>query len=137
MIDVILLIARLLLVALLYLFLFAVMKTGIGLVKGQRQKGQGWSIAVERGPKELRGVKLNVTGPIIVGPSPGADIVIGTNFVSGRHCRFSLLGESLMVEDLGSTNGTLLNGQPISSPVSAINGDVVSVGNVDIKVSKI
>jgi hypothetical protein len=136
-IDIILLIARVLFIALLYLFLLAVMKTGIGLVKGQRKKGEGWSISVERGPKELRGVKLNVTGPIIVGRSPGADIVIATNFVSGRHCRFSLLGESLMVEDLGSTNGTILNGEPISSPVPALNGDIVSIGNVDIKVNKL
>jgi hypothetical protein len=135
-IDTILLIARLLFVALLYLFLFAVMKTGIGMVKGQRRKGAGWSVSVERGPKELRGVKLNVVGPVIVGRSPGADIVIATSFVSGRHCRFSLLGESLMVEDLDSTNGTLLNGEPISSPVSALNGDVVSIGNVDIKVTR-
>ena len=106
-------------------------------MKGQRRKGQGWSISVVRGPKELRGVKLNVTGPIIVGRSPGADIVIGTSFVSGRHCRFSLLGESLMVEDLGSTNGTLLNGAPILSPIPVKNGDVVSIGNVDIKANRI
>ena len=36
MIDIVLLVGRLLFVALLYLFLFAIMKTGIGLVKGQR-----------------------------------------------------------------------------------------------------
>lgn len=37
MIDTILLIVKLVLIALLYLFLFAIMKTGIGLVKGQRK----------------------------------------------------------------------------------------------------
>ena len=55
MIDIALLIGRLLLVALLYLFLFAIMKTGIGLVKGQRAKEKAWTISVEQGPKELRG----------------------------------------------------------------------------------
>ena len=43
MIDVVLLIGRLLFVALLYLFLFALMKTGIGLVRGQRKKAVSYT----------------------------------------------------------------------------------------------
>ena len=88
MIDLVLLIARLLFVALLYLFLFAIMRTGIGMVKGSRKKERGWTVSVERGPKELRGVSIAVHGPVIVGRSPGADIVIGAGYVSGRHARF-------------------------------------------------
>lgn len=136
MIDITLLVGRLLLVVLLYLFLFAVMKTGIGMVKGQNQQGHTWSVVVESGPKELRGVRLDVAGPIIVGRSPGADIVIGTSFVSGRHARFSLAGKDLVLEDLGSTNGTLLNGVPVVQPVGLRDGDIVTVGNVDIKVNR-
>ena len=71
MIDLVLLIARLLFVALLYLFLFAIMRTGIGMVKGSRKKERGWTVSVERGPKELRGVSIAVHGPVIVGRSPG------------------------------------------------------------------
>ena len=67
MIDLVLLIARLLFVALLYLFLFAIMRTGIGMVKGSRKKERGWTVSVERGPKELRGVSIAVHGPVIVG----------------------------------------------------------------------
>ena len=85
MIDLVLLIARLLFVALLYLFLFAIMRTGIGMVKGSRKKERSWTVSVERGPKELRGVSIAVHGPVIVGRSPGADIVIGAGYVSGRH----------------------------------------------------
>lgn len=70
MIDIVLLIGRLLFVALLYLFLFAIMKTGIGLVKGQRKKEKTWSVAVEKGPKELRGVRSMCCGPIVVGRRP-------------------------------------------------------------------
>ena len=69
MIDVILLIGRLLFVALLYLFLFAIMKTGIGLVRGQRKGEKTWTVAIEKGPKELRGVNIAVNGPVIVGRS--------------------------------------------------------------------
>ena len=134
MIDLVLLIARLLFVALLYLFLFAIMRTGIGMVKGSRKKERGWTVSVERGPKELRGVSIAVHGPVIVGRSPGADIVIGAGYVSGRHARFSLMGQNLFVEDLGSTNGTAVNGQVIGEPVALKNGDVVNVGDVAIRV---
>jgi len=134
LIDITLLIGRLLFVALLYLFLLAIMKTGIGLVRGQRKKEKSWNIAVERGPKELRGVQIAVHGPVIVGRNPGADIVIGAGYVSGRHARFTLMGQNLFVEDLGSTNGTAVNGQPITSPTALRDKDVVTIGDVAIKV---
>ena len=134
MIDVVLLIGRLLFVALLYLFLFAIMRTGIGLVRGQRRKEKTWNLSVERGPKELRGVSIVVRGPVVVGRSPNADIVIGAGYVSARHARFSLMRTNLFVEDLGSTNGTAVNGQLINAPVSLNNNDVVNVGDVSIRV---
>ena len=155
MIDLVLLIARLLFVALLYLFLFAIMRTGIGMVKGSRKKERGWTVSVERGPKELRGVSIAVHGPVIVGRSPGADIVIGVSapgvitpdmvasmaddaigagYVSGRHARFQLMGQNLFVEDLGSKNGTAVNGRPVHDPVALRNKDLVTIGDVDIRV---
>ena len=134
MIDIVLLIGRLLFVALLYLFLFAIMKTGIGLVKGQRKKERTWNLSVERGPKELRGVNMPVHGPVIVGRSPGADIVIGNGYVSGRHARFSLMGQNLFVEDLGSMNGTFVNGRPVEDPVALKDRDVVTIGDVAFRV---
>ena len=125
MIDYALLLIRLLFVALLYLFLFAIMKTGIGAVRGQRKRERTWSLSVEKGPKELRGVSIVVRGPVIVGRNPGADIVIGAGYVSGRHARFSLMG---------STNGTAVNGQFINEPTALRNGDTVNVGDVAIRV---
>jgi len=134
MIDIALLVGRLLFVALLYLFLFAIMKTGIGLVRGQRKKEKAWILTVEHGPKELRGVQIAVHGPIIVGRSPGADIVIGASYVSGRHARFSLMGQNLFIEDLGSTNGTAVNGFQVEEPIALKNNDTVNVGDVAIRV---
>ena len=137
MIDVVLLIVRLLLVALLYLFLFAVMKTGVGLVKGQRQRRNAtWTISLARGPKELRGVKINITSPVVIGRSPGADIVIPASYVSGRHARVYPMGKELVIEDLGSTNKTFVNGYLIDGPVSLAGGDTISIGDVEIKVSR-
>ena len=137
MIDIVLLVFRLFFIALLYLFLFAITKTGIGLVRGQRKKEQRWTVTVERGPKELRGVSIEVHGPVIVGRSPGADIVIAAGYVSGRHARFSLMGQNLFVEDLGSTNGTAVNGALINGPCALLNGDTVNVGDVAIRVRRI
>ena len=134
MIDIVLLIGRVLFVALLFLFLFAIMRTGIGLVRGQRKKERSWNLAVEKGPKELRGVNIAVRGPVIVGRSAGADIVIAAGYVSARHARFSIMGQNLFVEDLGSTNGTAVNGQPITDPIALRNNDVVTVGDVSIRV---
>ena len=122
--------------ALLYLFLFAIMRTGIGLVRGQRKKERMWNLTVEKGPKELRGVSIAVHGPVIVGRSPSADIVIGAGYVSARHARFSLMGQNLFVEDLGSTNGTTVNDQPITDPVALNEDDIVTIGDVVIRVRR-
>ncbi len=134
MIDIALFAGRLLLIALLFLFLFVAMRTGIGLVKGQNRLSENWTIAVERGPRELRGLKIAVNGPVVVGRAPGADIVIAASYVSGRHARFSRLAENLLVEDLGSTNGTMVNGKLISSATQLEDGDTVSIGDVTLLV---
>lgn len=118
----------------MFVFLFAIMKTGIGAVRGQRKQTKNWTVAVERGPKELRGVKITVRGPVIIGRSPGSDIVIGAEYVSGRHARFTIMGQNLFIEDLGSTNGTAVNGQRITEPTVLKSGDVVNVGDVAIRV---
>jgi len=137
MIDVVLLAGRLLLLALLYLFLFAAIQTGIGLVAGQRKKGKGaWVITVLRGPAELSGVTVPVNGPVVIGRSPGADIVIGDDFVSGRHARISPAGDGAVVEDLSSTNGTVLNGVRITAPQQLRPGDTVDIGSVRLKVDR-
>lgn len=137
MIDLLLLVGRILLVALLFLFLFAVMRTGVGLVKGQGSKAaRVWTLNVEKGPKTLRGLRLNVVGPIIVGRAPGADILIPDDVVSRRHARFTLMGGDLMVEDLGSSNGTRLNGEPVTQIQRCSEGDVIRIGGVNIKVDR-
>lgn len=135
MIDVVLLAGRLLLLALLYLFLFAAVKTGIGLVAGQRLKGRAvWTLTVVQGPRELSGMKVPVTGPVVIGRSPGADIVIGDDFVSGKHARVSTSADEAVLEDLGSTNGTLLNGSRVTAPQSLRPGDAIDIGSVRLKV---
>jgi hypothetical protein len=134
-IDIVLFAGRVLLIALLFLFLFVVMRTGVGLVRGQGKKSDAWTVAVQHGPRELRGVKITVNGPVVIGRAPGADIVIPGSYVSGRHARISLLGENLLIEDLGSTNGTTVNNTRIHGAEQLADGDVIGVGDVTLRVS--
>ena len=103
MIDLILFAGRVLLVVLLYIFLFSVMRTGIGLVRGQRKDGAIWSVDVEKGVKSLRGLHVDILGPVVIGRSPSSDIVIDEPYVSASHARFTIQGPALVLEDLGST----------------------------------
>lgn len=136
MIDLILFIGRIALVILLYLFLFAVMKTGIGLVKGQRKDAAIWCIDVETGPRALLGLHVDILGPTVVGRDPSSDIVINDQQVSHKHARFTLQGPALVLEDMGSTNFTFVNNRQIIEPVTLRDGDIVQIVNVQMRVSR-
>ena len=136
MIDLILFAGRVLLVVLLYIFLFSVMRTGIGLVRGQRKDGVIWSVDVEKGVKSLRGLHVDILGPVVIGRSPSSDIVIDEPYVSATHARFTIQGPALVLEDLGSTNGTMVNGHLIEQPVTLRDTDEVQVGDVIMRVGR-
>ena len=136
MIDLILFAGRVLLVVLLYIFLFSVMRTGIGLVRGQRKDGAIWSVDVEKGVKSLRGLHVDILGPVVTGRSPSSDIVIDEPYVSASHARFTIQGPALVLEDLGSTNGTMVNGHIIEQPVTLRDTDEVQVGDVIMRVGR-
>ena len=70
MIDLVLFMGRIALVVVLYLFLFVVMKTGIGLVRGQRKDPAIWCVDVDKGPRQLRGLHVDMLGPVVIGRSP-------------------------------------------------------------------
>ena len=136
MIDLILFAGRVLLVVLLYIFLFSVMRTGIGLVRGQRKDGAIWSVDVEKGVKSLRGLHVDILGPVVIGRSPSSDIVIDEPYVSASHARFTIQGPALVLEDLGSANGTMVNGHIIEQPVTLRDTDEVQVGDVIMRVGR-
>ena len=71
--------------------------------------------------------------PIVIGRQPDADLVIPDELVSRRHARLAFEGEELVVEDLGSTNGTYLNGMRVTRGRVA-EGDRLLVGGSIIKV---
>ena len=69
-----------------------------------------------------------------VGRSDENDVSIdGDEFASARHVRIEPRRDGVWVHDLGSTNGTFVNGEPIDGPRRLANGDVVSVGSTDLR----
>ena len=138
MVDVVLLFGRIVLIALLYLFLFAAIKTGIGLVASATAKTKkGLALRVTRGPREVTGISVPLAGPVVIGRSPDADLVIADDFVSGIHAKIVPTADGYALEDLGSTNGTLLNSQPVTRPLTIAAGDVIELGQNRLEVVRL
>jgi len=67
-----------------------------------------------------------------VGRAAGNEIALPFPSVSNRHCIFILSGPDIVLRDLNSSNGTLINGEPVTEVVLR-PGDVIQVGVVQIK----
>ena len=75
------------------------------------------------------GAAYDVSEGAVLGRADGADIVLQDSFASGRHARLAPQGEVIVLEDLGSTNGTYLNGEPLSGPQPLHAGDRIRIGD--------
>lgn len=77
---------------------------------------------------ELRGDRWVIDqDEMIIGRSPDCDMVVPDRKVSREHARLRKTSDGVVVEDLGSKNGTHVNGSPITKPVLLQDGDVISV----------
>jgi pSer/pThr/pTyr-binding forkhead associated (FHA) protein len=72
--------------------------------------------------------------PSIVGRQSSCDQRIGNERVSRRHCTFFLQDDQVYVRDLGSLNGTHLNGRPVEAPQPVHEGDVLTLAGVSFEV---
>jgi len=75
------------------------------------------------------GAAYDISDGAVLGRAPDADIVLQDSFASGRHARLDPQGEVVVLEDLGSTNGTFLNGEPLSGPQPLHPGDRIRIGD--------
>ena len=74
------------------------------------------------------------SAPLTVGRGGQNDIAIeGDEFASARHVRFEPRRDGVWVRDLGSTNGTYVNGIRIEDARRLVPGDVVRVGETDLR----
>ncbi|HET7171473.1 MAG TPA: DUF3662 and FHA domain-containing protein [Gaiellales bacterium] len=78
------------------------------------------------------GREIDVEGQTtVIGRSSECDVVLGDPNVSRRHAEIRRMGRGYSLVDLGSTNGTEVNGQRITE-TSLMNGDVIGVGTTQI-----
>jgi hypothetical protein len=72
--------------------------------------------------------------PLTVGRARNNDIAIpADDYASSRHARFEPRRDGVYVEDIGSTNGTFVNGIRLTRDRRLIPGDVVRVGETDLR----
>ena len=94
----------------------------------------GWALIVETGPQAGLTYVL-AAGDTLVGRGSDCDIFLGDVTVSRHHAQFSADQESLLVRDLGSTNGTYVNGSWIDAfALSA--GDEIIIGKFHLVVAR-
>ena len=99
----------------------------------QRQRRRGQLVVVK-----AEGIETGTSYPLLpltsIGRAPTNTITLDDTFASSEHALFTLRGGQWWLEDRGSSNGTLLNGYRIEEPTVISTGDVVGVGQVELKV---
>ena len=91
-----------------------------------------WLIA-ERGGGLRADERFDLIGGLSIGRSKESDIRIEDRYASGLHARVFARGGRYLVEDMSSTNGTLLNGATLVGEAELIDGDTVQIGDTVFK----
>jgi len=79
------------------------------------------------GPKQ--GLRIPLAGRLVLGRAASADLQLVDGKVSREHCRIDAVGARPMIEDLGSQNGTYVNGEVITRPTPITEGDEIVLGD--------
>jgi pSer/pThr/pTyr-binding forkhead associated (FHA) protein len=87
------------------------------------------SVVFSEGP--LAGELRELDRELTVGRED-CDVQVDDHQISRRHLLLKPVGDVLHVEDLGSSNGTFVNGHRISEPVGAGDGDAIGVGTSEL-----
>jgi pSer/pThr/pTyr-binding forkhead associated (FHA) protein len=74
------------------------------------------------------------SAPLTFGRGPQNDVTLsGDDYASARHARIEPRRDGVWVEDVGSTNGTFLNGIKLTRPRKLSPGDVVRIGETEVR----
>ncbi|MCC6791373.1 MAG: FHA domain-containing protein [Thermomicrobiales bacterium] len=79
------------------------------------------------------GAYVPIAGEILIGRGGQTDLYIDDPFVSNEHAQIIVRNGSATFIDLGSTNGSRVNGEIVSAPVTLFDGDVVQLGSVRLR----
>jgi pSer/pThr/pTyr-binding forkhead associated (FHA) protein len=93
----------------------------------------GVRLVVLDGPNSGREFPLSGAFAIAIGRDDTAGIVIEDDQVSRRHALLTMVDEGARVDDLGSTNGTWVNGARIAVPQALREGDELRVGGTRLR----
>jgi hypothetical protein len=148
-VELLLLLARALVLVLMYVFLLVLVFTLLADARAARVGADGafapapgtasvshsspavLQLEVQAGTPPVTGRSYTLYGPLEIGRDTGCDISIPNRFVSTRHARILAEDGAWVLEDLGSTNGTLVNGEPLDRPHRLAPGDRVQVGDTE------
>jgi hypothetical protein len=133
--------------AVLYLFLLWVTRMALRDLRGTASPGfeTGYHdvlsgeeatdafLAVEAGGGLNKGDHFDLFGGISLGRSADADIRLDDRYASGFHARVFNRGGGYFVEDLNSTNGTLLNSKELHGEAELRPGDVIRIGDTEFR----
>src|SRR5262249_59014775 len=97
-----------------------------------REGADAWLVA-ERGGGLDRGERFDLFGGLSIGRSGEADVTIDDRYASGVHARIFSREGRVYIEDMNSTNGTLLNDASLSGEAQIIDGDIVSIGDTSFR----
>jgi hypothetical protein len=86
-------------------------------------------LIVERAPGHTPGMEYVIGEGAVLGRGDQAEIRLEDPYASGRHAQLSRRGGLVVLEDLGSTNGTFLNEEPVTGPQPLHQGDRVRIGD--------
>ncbi|MEE8406274.1 MAG: FHA domain-containing protein [Acidimicrobiia bacterium] len=133
--DVILAILRIIFLGLVYLFVWQVARA-IGSHLGisvRRRRREGRKILFVRSENQ-KGIEIEITDVTVLGRSDESDLVIDDPYASDFHMRLVVQENAMMLHDLGSTNGTYVNGRRVTVPTELRRGDHIQVGKTVMEV---
>ncbi|HLE98420.1 MAG TPA: FHA domain-containing protein [Gaiellaceae bacterium] len=76
---------------------------------------------------------IEIVGPTVVGRDAGSGVHLDDEFASARHARIDPRPDGTWIEDLGSTNGTYVNGERVIGAHPVAPGDVVRIGETELR----
>jgi pSer/pThr/pTyr-binding forkhead associated (FHA) protein len=133
--DVILALLRIIFLGLLYLFVWQVARA-IGSHLGisvRRKRKEGSRVLFVRSESQ-QGQEFEVSDVVVMGRSDETDVVIDDPYASEFHLRLVSQENGMMLHDLGSTNGTYVNGRRVSAPTELKRGDTIQVGKTVMEI---
>ena len=95
-----------------------------------------YALSVINGQLKGKEILLSPEQELYIGRGAEQDIVLKEDLVSRRHAKLVIFRDSILLEDLHSTNGTSVNEQPISGPCQLQEGDLITVGSCHMRLQR-